>query len=288
MEPIEGTIRFKGGPHKMIQFDLTKTMIRRRIHIVGPRKNNENNWKKTMKNSTSFIKIVWVSILVGILQSCASLPAEIDTPTRSDVKHTIMPGDQLGDIALRYTGKISRWEAIAAYNNIQDPRSLRLGAVVTIPARLLSKSYSPVTGRTITVARKNSLKAASISNTPGKQITTTASSTLAVKRSSNYKGVATHPISVNRTFTLTPLAESTNPVTPTQPATAPQVKVIGTYYPKGIYKQPASYAPLIMRVAPGSVFTLEREVNDWYKIMTEDGTGYLRAEDGTVLTANQP
>ena len=52
-------------------------------------------------------------------------------------RYTVRRGDRLGDIALERTGEIGRWQDIAAHNGIDDPRTLRVGAVLEIPLALL-------------------------------------------------------------------------------------------------------------------------------------------------------
>lgn len=240
-----------------------------------------------MKNSTRLINVAFISMLFLSIQGCASLGGSGATTSSPDqnapIEHIIKPGDQLGDIALRYTGNISRWKAIAAYNDIQDPRSLRVGDIVSIPVALVPEKRLPAVGRSITIARKDSLEAASAGNSASATVATTGTGSLAVQRSAG--NVIVRPVSVNRTFTQQPLEKTAKATVGSSDTQAPQVRVVGTYYPKGIYKQPAGYSTLMMRVAPGTVFQLEREVNDWYKVITNKGTGYLRLEDGIILSA---
>ena len=57
------------------------------------------------------------------------------------------------------------------------------------------------------------------------------------------------------------------------------VQVVGSYTPKGVYAQPVGQSRLLMRVTPGTVLPLERDVDGWYRVTTSAGPGYLRADD---------
>ena len=58
------------------------------------------------------------------------------------------------------------------------------------------------------------------------------------------------------------------------------IKIIGSYFPKVVYQSPRLNAKLLMRVAPGSKFPLEKLDDGWYQISTDQGSGYLRLQDG--------
>ena len=256
------------------------------------------------KKTSSFIAAT-LCLAASLITGCASLGdgrAGIggDAGTEN-LRHTVAPGDRLSDIALTYTGEMSRWEAIAQHNDITNPRTLRVGDVIEIPAALLPSHDETQKTPTNTdlqktptnserqIASTQSLNAASDS-AQEKQLAPTATGTLAVQRSRNaapsnveLAEVVVEPVTRNRTFDMTPIEASSLDLDQASNDAAPQVRVIGTYYPKGVYQQPASYSTLIMRVAPGTVFELEREINDWYKILTDQGVGYLRMVDGQLV-----
>jgi LysM repeat protein len=48
---------------------------------------------------------------------------------------TVRRGDTLSAIAARYLGRASRWPEIARLNGVRDPRMLRVGQVLRLPAR---------------------------------------------------------------------------------------------------------------------------------------------------------
>jgi len=234
------------------------------------------DWNKMQKSTCLFIVMGFV---VTLATGCATPLAQQKTDpapgasvTSGDVTHIIAPGDRLSDIALKYTGKVSQWKAIATYNNITDPRTLRIGDSVKIPASML-------TGNT-TIDKKSI-------ELPKSSSTNVATGTMALQRTrdtgSDAGDVKVEPVTTNRSFQLERMDESDIGKTRTEGVAPPRVRVIGTYYPKGVYQQPASYSELMMRVTPGTVFELDREVNDWYKVITSEGIGYLRTVDGKLV-----
>jgi len=235
-----------------------------------------HDWNTMHKNTSSSIVI---GLAVFLSAACATPQLEQDSDVekaaaQADIRHIIAPGDRLSDIALKYTGKVSQWEAIAAYNNITDPRTLRIGDSVTIPSSMIPGS-DRLSDETVKLA-KNTNSSANV-----------ATGTLALQRTRDVEDETTdvkvEPVSINRTFELERMDESDIGTTHTAGVSPPKIRVIGTYYPKGVYQQPASYSKLMMRVAPGTVFELDREVNDWYKVITSEGAGYLRNIDGKLI-----
>ena len=126
---------------------------------------------------------------------------------------------------------------------------------------------------------------------PSEQITQTPeaqSSSLAVRlnEAENVQVVVT-PINTNRDFELNPIDPNAPRPTQVYRGKGTQVKVIGSYYPKGIYTEPAAYSKLILRAAPGTLFVLDRQVNDWYKIETASGSGYIRTSDAAIVEKSE-
>lgn len=241
-----------------------------------------------MKAINKALKRVALTSSLVLLQACATSPLEpmVSTPTPqelmtiSDIQHRIKPHERLGDIAIQYTGSAANWDNIANYNGISNPRHLRIGAIITIPGSLLSPGLQQNLAATGT---QNELQqvAAARPNT-----TTLASNTLAVKRTLSRRAsdAVLEPVKTNKTFKLNPIKKSKLIAQAHSQAPLAQVKIVGTYYPKGIYQQPANYSALVMRAAPGTLFELEYLANDWYKIITPNGIGYLREDDGKVVS----
>jgi len=251
--------------------------------------------EKTMKKSTRIIKVSVLGLLLVSLQGCVTTSnsgMDIDPGSAYDtiIEHTIEPGDLLVDIAKKYTGDGDLWRAIAAYNKITDPRSLRIGDVIAIPNSLIPEELRKVEPTSSTRGLEDSTTLLDVAGIPGSTavLPVTSTNTLALKRDpvAPATDVVVQSVVTNRTFELNPIDESELRPTRSVSGEMPQIKVSGTYYPKGVYQQPASYSTLMMRATPGTVFELEREVNDWYKIITADGVGYLRAVDGTIVMPN--
>lgn len=49
-------------------------------------------------------------------------------------RYVVRPGDTLAKIALRFYKNAGKWHGIAKANNIRDPRNLKVGRTITIPA----------------------------------------------------------------------------------------------------------------------------------------------------------
>lgn len=209
--------------------------------------------------------------------------------------HTIVDGDRLSDISRKYTGRTNNWEEIAAVNGITDPRFLRIGDTLVIPANLVSTTQlsdglaSSGSSNKMLSSDKNSFSVASSSNQERGLATT--SGALGLQRAGESStaveaAVLVQPVQINRSFELQPIDPDRLESIGKLDSAPPMVKVVGSYFPKGIYQQPANYSTLMMRVAPGTVFQLESEVNDWYKIVTDQGIGYLRVNDGRIIAAS--
>lgn len=239
-----------------------------------------------MKTPNTVLKLATLVSVLVLLQGCATTPMVpvVNTPTVqpefSEIVHRVRPHERLGDIAIRYTGNATNWEKIARYNGISNPRSLRIGAMIRIPNSLVPQQESQ---KLATITQELQLVAASLPNA-----TTTTTNSLAVKRGLPQKSavVVIESVQTNRAFKLSPIKESGLTSQDQSEAPVLKVQIVGSYYPKGIYRHPANYSTLVMRAAPGTLFELEHLANDWYKIITENGIGYLREDDGKVVSLN--
>lgn len=88
----------------------------------------------------------------------------------------------------------------------------------------------------------------------------------------------------NKRFVLTPLGESAEDAH-TELTGSDYIKIIGSYFPKVVYRSPQLNAKLLMRVAPGTTFPLQKLDDGWYRINTEKGVGFLRTVDGEPISA---
>ena len=220
--------------------------------------------------------------------------------TEGVVSYTVQRGDRLGDIALEFTGDVSRWREIAASNGIDDPRSLRAGAVLRIPASLIPGYADRIAARTAGAGGTANGAAPETPAEPGRPEDAVAAVAGPAARTGAGPGgaeppVELSPVDVNRRFDLAPLDGEVTPVRRADDAGATldardiaapparRVRVVGSYTPKGVYAQPAAYSRLLMRVAPGTEFDLDGEIGDWYGVVTPDGVGYLRDADARIV-----
>jgi len=237
-----------------------------------------------MKNNTHN-KTLMAFPLVVLLAACGGTPKNTPPAPPSDVpyqvtedynsgviRYTVQRGDRLSDIALEFTGLSSNWRDIAAHNNISNPKSLREGSELEIPTSLIPGYERP---RPAPIAQTEPLPTNTAPQT----------STLAVRRDSagTQAPVVVSPVSTNRDFELSPIDPQANSESQSYASGGQQIKVNGTYYPKGIYSEPAAYSRLMMRVAPGTLFTVDQQINEWYRIDTAKGTGYIRTSDADIM-----
>ncbi len=195
--------------------------------------------------------------------------------------YEVKSGDRLSDIAMSITGNISDWKSIASFNGIDDPRSLAVGDTLVIPEELLPETLSrkgKINNSVIQVAANNS---SPLPIPTGNTVSVARTTTVANDQ------IAVFPVSVNRSFSLQPITEPIQQsalVTSSSryDALAPTIRVLGTYYPIAVYREPANYSQLVKRVAPGTEMQLDSAVNDWYKIVTDDGFGYIRKSDSVL------
>lgn len=97
-------------------------------------------------------------------------------------------------------------------------------------------------------------------------------------------GVVVAKADPNKRFVLTPLGEESDELRINLRG-SDYIKVIGSYFPKVVYRSPYLDAKLLMRVAPGTVLPLEKLDDGWYRVSTDKGVGYLRTIDGEPTSA---
>lgn len=196
-----------------------------------------------------------------------------------EVLYDIKPGDTLALISKRLTGQLANWRTIAEHNEISNPGNIAAGDTLRIPTELLQTTQ-------LTPIQVAASATTSPTVTTGTGVSVVRSQASLPDVNANIKVSA---VDVNRSFSLLPIGsidvsrvpQSQVLVNPN--VTAPKIRVTGTYYPKGIYQQPADYAPLLKRVTPGTVFELEYKIGDWFKVKTDQGDGYIRYSDVTLV-----
>lgn len=105
--------------------------------------------------------------------------------------------------------------------------------------------------------------------------------------------VRTAPVRTNRNFLGNPYNPAKVAVGSRIPLNAPDqlsrwVMVSGNYTPKGVYLRPDSSSRILTRIAPGARLRLEKTIDGWFKVETEQGVGYLRGHDAKVLATTIP
>ncbi len=236
-----------------------------------------------MTKSTSTLRISICALIALAATGCATTNPTTSAPEAAHVApesytYQVKPGDRLSDIALSITGNIADWKSIASFNGIDDPRSLAAGDTLVIPNDLLPESLSHKAKTHDSVAQVAANTRSPLSVPTGNSVSVARTTKVSNEQ------IAVFPVSVNRSFNLQPIVKRSDKQgisasNSQYDSLPPTVTVLGTYYPIGVYAEPANYSQLVKRVAPGTQFQLHSEVNDWYKIVTEDGYGYIRQSD---------
>lgn len=236
-----------------------------------------------MTKSTSTLRISICALIALAATGCATTNPTNSAPEAAHVTpksytYQVKPGDRLSDIALSITGNIADWKSIASFNGIDDPRSLAAGDTLVIPNDLLPESLSHKAKTHDSVAQVAANTRSPLSVPTGNSVSVARATKVSNEQ------ITVFPVSVNRSFNLQPIVKRSDKQgisasNSQYDSLPPTVTVLGTYYPIGVYAEPANYSQLVKRVAPGTQFQLHSEVNDWYKIVTEDGYGYIRQSD---------
>lgn len=105
--------------------------------------------------------------------------------------------------------------------------------------------------------------------------------------------VRTTPVRTDRNFSGNPYNPAKVAVGTSIPLNAPDrlsrwVLVSGNYTPKGVYLRPDSSSRILTRIAPGARLRVEKTIDGWFKVETQQGVGYLRGHDAKVLATTTP
>ncbi|PID61003.1 MAG: hypothetical protein CSB44_08000 [Gammaproteobacteria bacterium] len=232
---------------------------------------------------------------------CASLGSNAKSEPDPMLTYVVKRGDVLGNIAETFTGDIGNWREIAAINGIKDARMLRVGDTIQIPVAMLENAPDDDEGEvalsgsgTHDNAGTNQRSARRVAagrevadasqGTAGKRLPAQA---IAVERQASPGQTRTRVVptarvelnsaNANREFDLVPMENG-------EPAERhSRVRVVGSYTPRGLYEKPASWSRLVRRVAPGSTFAVERVSNGWFLVETDNGSAWLRPDDGELV-----
>lgn len=224
-----------------------------------------------------------LSAALALLFGCNTVPVQQPNVVTTEVavlEYQIKRGDTLAKISQRLTGNPDNWQAIAHFNRLSDPRLIRTGKQLLIPAELLlpetkqnASLENPWVVAPLSETVKNDTAAADIK--PG-ALVFQATEVPGLRETP----VMTQPVSVNKKFQVTLAGSTTEKL---NHGDRVMIQVVGTYYPKGVYAQPFNHSPLMMRAQPGDTFELNQELGDWLRINTKNGAGYIRARDAKVV-----
>ena len=199
-----------------------------------------------MRFSLSQALIITLAIQVtgcALTQKSESEEVVIEGP----VYYTVEQDDRLSDIAYALTGSIDNWVVIAEYNDVKDARKIRTGDVLEIPVDLIHASRSNQQSDSGVLAINTVGSNQALSANSGRLVKSIASIKKRLTKSpntpdklSNVDGdveVVLRPVDINRKFQLN---ETNIDFVPDSAAveTNAKIRIVGTYFPKGVYAQP--------------------------------------------------
>lgn len=266
------------------------------------------------------IQNVSISALIVLGAACSNQQQTVVRPGEPTVhrinviEYYVQPRDSLSKISHKLTGSLKNWREIGHFNGVYDPKDLQVGASLLVPEHLVTVDSHIYERSVLTLhlgsSPKQRMQAESSvvaqSANPGShnpdpiqpvQVASAAPTPQPIAQPIRKLGpvfqpeslpgaprinASTRKVNVNRHFNVTYFdAAATN-----DPSVTKMIRVVGTYYPKGIYSEPEASASLLMRVAPGSTFVFQAYLGDWLKIKTDSGIGYIRKIDATILGSN--
>lgn len=119
-----------------------KTYITNYVSLFESDQDQKSRKLVSNSNSENLVKGIFYGTLANAFygkNATQSKPKgdETESAEIEEVVHTVKSGETLGGIALEYTGKVMNYKAIADYNEISDPKSLRAGQKIRIPKNLI-------------------------------------------------------------------------------------------------------------------------------------------------------
>jgi len=256
------------------------------------------------------------SLMIVLGAGCSNQKQQVVRPDNSSIysveviEYYVQPRDSLTRIAKKLTGDMNNWFEIGNFNGIYDPKNLQTGVAILVPAQMvtvnshiyersnltihLGQDSDPASPVTNTTVAQNKPEPVTRPATKPVQVASTDSSYAQGRRltpvfqAESLPGApqirpATRQVDVNRTFKVTHFDATAD----NDPSVTKMVRVVGTYYPKGIYAEPEAGSRLLMRVAPGSTFVVQDNLGDWLQIKTETGSGFIRTIDARILGRNE-
>lgn len=140
----------------------------------------------------------WATILVAVLIVVLGLPA---SAAASTVTYTVQPGDTLWSIAAKFGVSV---DAIIRANNLENPDSLRIGQVITIPTARAAATYTVQPGDSLwTIARAHGTTVAALARLNGISETATLQPGQTLRVAGAARSAAPAPAAVG-TYTVQP------------------------------------------------------------------------------------
>lgn len=112
------------------------------VSIAHDSRRHGNNHTTRATVSLTFTRVSDATVHVGPLSGGAKPPPAARPPAKPGAPaakpaprvHVVKAGDTLWAIAVRFYGNGNKWKRVADANGIRDPRKLRIGTRLTIPA----------------------------------------------------------------------------------------------------------------------------------------------------------
>jgi LysM repeat protein len=218
----------------------------------------------------------------SILCACSALPNYTNAPTdraedksasfstnrsidaeKKKIIYTIQPGDTLSEIAQRISGNKKNWRRIAKFNRITNPSKLRVGQAIAIPRYLILPTHEHSKDSTLETTLPTQSKPRPSQSAEPKPDRNRVSSTKIGTESNDRenKPVRSQEIRNRSGWIL----------------------VNGNYFPRELTREPDTISEIVTQVWPGTKLQFVDRVNGWYKVVTDQGTGYLNPDYATII-----
>jgi len=256
------------------------------------------------RHTSKMLKLLLWGTVVLAISACGSTQERKDSTPASEtssLSYQVQSGDSLALIAQRLTGHSENWDEIASVNGVSNPKSLQVGMILLIPEYLIPEMAASNANESLPSAETDSDYSRAEVATEQTPLETPLPRKITPRRdwvfqASSLPGrvqapVVVHRAQANRIFDVERISVVDAPATSAVSSSPKRklnqsIRVIGTYYPKGIYSKPSYTSKLLMRVAPGTKMKLEESLGDWLQIRTNKGSGYIRSIDAEVLGAS--
>ncbi len=188
-----------------------------------------------------------------------------------DLAYTVEAGDILYHIAKKTTNNGDNWQAIAEYNNIDNPRRIKINQVLLIPGYLLP------TPENVNV-HQNVDKGVEVATVSAEVITPKVEID-EIKQVTDTESISSLPTDINHND------EFSQPPKFNEDAFTGWIMIKGSYYPKAIYTKPNYTEGLLTRVLPGTTLRHIDSEAGWLQVETDRGLGYVHMSDAKIISS---